>query len=273
MNKAKIHWKNVFGESWRDPGNIRWWAMFELYSYLDDQFDDLIRWVTTSADNGDMDAGVRIRRLRLCIETLPRRRILKLETRVICIIFRPLIQTTYILEGDSCTAVVAYDAIAALHDWLQEHTCNLSFPGIDDALEECAAIGELPMNQTLDQFKATLLNMVAPIAQKCLQYFENTIINKLSADLQIFKACRYVNPMAFRMFGNVNVQIFKNDIRQAFEGRVTDRQIDAMVEEIPRYRAAIRTRVFSDIEEVRCLGFGTYYNYCRSTLHTFIFFI
>ena len=149
---------------------------------------------------------------------------------------------------------MAYDAIVALHDWLQDHTGNLDFPGIDDALDECAAIVELSINETLDQFKATLLNMVAPIPRKCLQYFENTIINKLSADLQIFKACRYVNPIAFRVLGNVNVQTFKNDIREAFKGRVTDPQIDAISEEIPRYRAAIRAREFSAIEEVCCLG-------------------
>lgn len=65
---------------------------------------------------------------------------MKLECAAIAIFSQPLLQSTYILDGDSCSGFVTYDAIIDSHAWIRDHMPALSFPGLRGAIDEWVQI-------------------------------------------------------------------------------------------------------------------------------------
>jgi hypothetical protein len=249
-NKASNYWIKIFDNAFHNPGNIRWWAVFELFIELDTRFDDLVTWVMTAKEDGDVD-GVRIDRLHECIINLQRRHILKLELEIIGIVCKPLIKGTYILEGDSCTALIAFDLLESIRHWLSEHTHDMSFPGVQEAIDICSSDDEArPETLDIETHKSNLKAHCYCIVFKCQDYFENTIMVKLEKDVQIYKTCRYLNPVAVRTSNiMVDTQDFKSNVRRSFGRRISDTLIDQMVEEIPFYLQLIRGRQFPVMDE------------------------
>ena len=90
-NKGRVLWRMIFLVEWTDPGKTRWWAIFEVYLFLDKEFDKLVDFVERSADPIGVDDsarmdGARIARLRATIADLEKRAYLQLELRVVSIV-------------------------------------------------------------------------------------------------------------------------------------------------------------------------------------------
>ena len=153
-NKASIYWMKIFDKAFQNPGNIRWWAVFELFIELGTRFDDLVTWVMTAKGDGDID-GVRIQRLHDCVINLQRRYILKLEMDIVAIVCKPLIKGTYILEGDGCTALIAFDLLESIRYWLTDHTPEMTFPGVEEAIDICSSNDDgRPDNKDIEEYNA-----------------------------------------------------------------------------------------------------------------------
>ena len=106
---------------------LRWWALFELFCFLFREFKRLIDFVESSADPIGTDEtatinGARITRLRATIANLEKRAFLHLELGVVKIVCTPLIETTYTLEGDSCVALITYDKLQEMYNYLDTYT-------------------------------------------------------------------------------------------------------------------------------------------------------
>ena len=74
------------------------------------------------------------------VQTPQREAMLLLELAIITIVAKPLVTATYILVGDDCTTVIAYDMLQELRMFFTIHAPNLSFPGITQAIDTCVEI-------------------------------------------------------------------------------------------------------------------------------------
>jgi hypothetical protein len=52
----------------------------------------------------------------------------KLQLKGIILVGKPLVETTYILEGDGPTSLVAYRLLKQVKLWFDEHMKDMSFP-------------------------------------------------------------------------------------------------------------------------------------------------
>lgn len=54
VNKAANHWIECFPHKWRNPGNTRWWAKWELVAYIYVHWENLVTFATTGEIEGDV---------------------------------------------------------------------------------------------------------------------------------------------------------------------------------------------------------------------------
>ena len=57
-NKPRHRWKNVFDKDWKNPGNTRWWAKFELIIFLQANWNNFITFVGGVSEDDDVDIVV-----------------------------------------------------------------------------------------------------------------------------------------------------------------------------------------------------------------------
>lgn len=59
---SQIHevWRQTFGSYWRNPGRTRWWATFELFEFLHNNWDTFIIFLNNCHTNDDMEIGARL---------------------------------------------------------------------------------------------------------------------------------------------------------------------------------------------------------------------
>ena len=159
--------------------------------------------ITSAGALGDMGDGARITRLVAAIEDLENRALLKLELGVIKIVFKPMIEATYLLEGAKACSLIAHDII--LDNWrrLDEHTDTCTFPGMPAIIDECATsikglalpnYAAITKAQLVDTLKTKIVSMV----EGSRTYYRKTFLGTLAPDLVVWKMCRYVNPIAMR---------------------------------------------------------------------------
>ena len=136
------HWQTIIGEEFRQPGNTRWWAFFELYMTIAKQWNDVYVCITTAVIDGDVgEDGARIRRLEAMMTDCEIRAQLRLEIAFVVIVAKPLVQATYNLEGDGPCSLIAYDQLMNCKLWFDTNFEELSFPFLADEIE--TAVQEL----------------------------------------------------------------------------------------------------------------------------------
>ena len=201
-NKAASHWFQIFKECWKPPGNTRWWADLELMTLLYQRFQDLSRFCETAELEGDMERSVRMQRIVSTMEDPERRSLLKFELGILSIVCDKLVKATYNLEGDNCCSLVAYDTVVECQEWLNTHTQHLTFPGVSEILSDYVDIIMDGEEEYRGKDRDTLLDDASDHARQILSggvaYFNSTIMGKLSSDIEIFKMCRFANPIAMR---------------------------------------------------------------------------
>ncbi|KAJ1442023.1 hypothetical protein B484DRAFT_464399 [Ochromonadaceae sp. CCMP2298] len=62
------------------------------------------------------------------------RALIELQLALIVIVAKPLVEATYLLEGDGATSLIAYDQIMRIDRWFRTHMPNMTFPGLDLAI-------------------------------------------------------------------------------------------------------------------------------------------
>ena len=101
--------------------------------------------------------GACIGRLEEIMLSSEQRALLKLELAVVVITARPLVQATYTMEHDGPTTLIAYDLIQTVNSWFSLHMPALTFPGLSQAMNECAVALHVP-----------LANIEASISSQCM---------------------------------------------------------------------------------------------------------
>jgi len=190
---------------------------------------------------GDMEGGVRIARLRATMRDPIQRALLFLELGVVSIVCAPLIKATYNLEGDGCNSLVTYDIIQFLKAWFDTHTEGLTFPGLqpmfDTAIDALMLTTFLGRSPDRSLYVNNLRTKVYLMVQGAREYFNNTIIGTLAAEVALYKTCKLVNPIAMQHFASLPE--FTAAVRSL--NRFNDAAINAMSVEYSTYRALIIT--------------------------------
>ena len=86
---------------------------------------------------------------------------------------KPLVEATYILEGDGPCAIIAYSLLRELELWFQVHSQEVTYPGMAQAIDECLAViggGNLTLPQKAEK-KAQIVGKVRDIITPAIQYF------------------------------------------------------------------------------------------------------
>ena len=242
-NKAASHWETIFDKCWKPPGNTRWWADLELYIFLQKNFDLLVTFCMTAEKDGDMN-GARVTRLADTVDDIYKRAILKFELGIVTIVGSKMVKATYNLEGNSCCALITYDTVQDCSGWLQEHYEHMTFPGVDSEIQRCVDTLLGDEEQYLDMDRTALLSYVFKKGQDIIlggvKYFQRTIIEILAADLEVYKTCRYSNPISMR--NNFESTCVMIDFREAVKSlnRFSTAAIEEMVGEWPKYKRFVR---------------------------------
>jgi hypothetical protein len=194
-----------------------------------------------NAEDGGLDQdGAILPRLKAFVGNVAYAAIAKLEGQCIVIVGKKLVETTYQLEGDSILSVVAFDMIMALKADFDTHMDDLSWPGMDDAIEECARACHIaepdkyPADDdgSLGNLRLSLKARIRCIVMPSRTYFETTIIGTLAPMIELLKICRLVNPYRF----------------------------SALKPTLSEFRAAVNSLDFfePDVVNAICVGFSDY---------------
>lgn len=213
-NKAMAHWSTTMRDTFRIPNNTRWWAVCELQFMLYERFDSVCEFILTLPGDGLMDEdSSRLKKLSDII-TCPKNLVeLRFELRVNLIVNKFIVQATYQLEGSSPSiSTVAYNVVAQVENFLNDHTKDLTFPGLHEAFGETADTfleaqrdwinrGVYPANDphmqaytrpySISCWKAKAKAMITPVTE----YFKSHFCRDLTPQMNRLKTLRYVNPM------------------------------------------------------------------------------
>ena len=208
-----------------------------------ENFEDVATFCATADGDGDMEKGARIQRLRETMANDVSRAFLKFELGVVGIVGKNMIEATYNLEGDKCCALLAYDTIIKCSDWLNDNYDDLSFPGMSDVIDDCVMtlLGDnvLYEGMSVDTLTEHIIEKAKLSVHGGVKYFNDTIMGKLRDDLEIYKTCRYANPIWMR--DNFQVPNFANDFRTAVVklNRFHNPEIESMVQELINYKREV----------------------------------
>jgi hypothetical protein len=225
----------------------------------------------TAENDGDVN-GARVSRLAETIENVEKRSILKFELGVVTIVGQKIIKATYNIEGDSCCALITYDTIQDCSDWLTDHYVNMTFPGVNGEIQSCV--------DTLLDGKETFREMDRPklvdfifrkgqeIIMGGVRHFQRTIIESLSSDLEVYKSCRYANPISMRnKFNTASLALEFGEAVKRFN-RFKSEEIEEMEGEWPKYKRLVRDFEIDEnegtakVQMEKCVQFSTH-QHCR----------
>lgn len=225
----------VIGETFKHPGPTRWWATYELYVRLLRDFKKVLSFLRNATLEGGLtDDGARIRRLIQMINDRESCARLHLELIVVVAVAKPLVEATYLLEGNGPLALIAYDQVMRVKAYFELHKDGATWPGVPAALAdytaEMAAIQGDDANENDIRHSSVLLvqQIVAPVEA----YFLSRIFEHLGGDVAIYKVLRNANPIAVRR-SPPTVNEFTADVESLDHFLPVD--IDKMIRELPRY--------------------------------------
>ena len=278
-NKAATHWRTIFKSCWQPPGNTRWWARLDLYQKMIDGFENLVSFCMTAKEDGDMERSARMKRLAEVMESNKERGMLRFQLAVVTIAGSRLYAATYDLEGDHCCSLVAYDTIKDCEDWLTDHYDHLTYPGLRQEMNDCVStllngcetFEELTGEALFDDLKVKAKS----ILKGAVDYFQRTIVVKLASDLELYKTCRYANPVAMRQtIGRPDTLLqFKRAAEELNFFTLSD--VDKMGGEWYLYKRLVNefevvpSEIKFDIQMERCTKFWSLYHEILPNLANF----
>ena len=227
-NKSTTRWFYTFNESWKEPGNTRWWATYELIIYLYGNWDKFLLFVQAVRETDDVATlydtnvkpvevtGKRVAKLRALLDTPAKRAYMKLELGVVSIAAKPLIEGTYILEGDGPTSLVTYDVLFHCFCHLKRYA-EIDLDKWSEVPSDLKAIIDESVSTILggitftdkpskDELRREHMARTRVILAEAFRYFKSTIYDfdnqanasKLKDDIATYEICRLFDPIGLR---------------------------------------------------------------------------
>ena len=185
-------------------------------------------------EGGLTDDGARIRRLIQVIDDREMLARLHLELSVVVAVAKPLVEATYLLEGNGPLGLIAYDQVMRIKSFFELHKKEATWPGVRAALadyttEMAAIVGDDANENDIHRTAVGLIqHIVAPVEE----YFLSRIFDHLGGDVAIYKVLRNANPNAVRR-SPPTAKEFADDVESLDHFLPED--IDMMITELPQY--------------------------------------
>lgn len=170
-----------------------------MYVRLLKNFDKVKEFVLTAVkDGGLLSDGSRINRMTKAVNDKRSCATLYLELSTVVAVAKPLVEATYLLEGNGPLALIAYDQVCRIKKFFELHKDNASWPGVAVALAEYTSVIAVIEGEAADEnaIRAASVEMVKKMVEPVEEYFLSRIFGHLGPDVQLYKALRNANPLA-----------------------------------------------------------------------------
>ena len=137
---------------------------------------------------GLRDDGARIRRLVQIVTDKSSRARLHLELAVVVAVAKPLVEATYLLEGNGPLALIAYDQVMCVKLHFDIHKEKATWPGVREAItrytvEMTADLGDdINENEHRSSTVCEVIGIVEPVEE----YFLSRILGHLEDDIDVY---------------------------------------------------------------------------------------
>ena len=230
------HCFNIIKQEFRQPGNTRWWAFYELYVIFCKHWNDVYVCISTAVMDGDVgEVGARINRLVAMMTDCTIRAELRLEIAFVVIVAKPLVQATYNLEGDGPCSLIAYDQLMICKNWFEAHFEELTFPELQEEIELAVEVlSPLKFRNNDVIAREGIRQKVKNAIQPAWDYFRTKIFDDLAKDVAIYKTLRLCNPFSMKRM-NFRPNLVEARIGIESLEHFTRDNINQMFNEFPLY--------------------------------------
>ena len=153
----------------------------------------------------------------------------------VIIVAKPLVECTYLLEGDGPCALIAYDELLKCKIWFDTNFEHLTFPYLLQEIDVAVQVlSPISFDNNNEAATDNLKNHVREAIRPAINYFNNKIFGELAKDILIYKILRYCNPFSIKRF-NYNINLI--ELRQDLESleHFTNLEINSIITEAPTY--------------------------------------
>lgn len=196
--RAKAYWKHLSGSSYVTYSATRWWSRYESYVYVRKNWDHLSTFILTAVQEGDIsETGAYITRMTETVNNTQLFLLCKLQLDVIAIVGKPLVEATYVLEGDGPTSIIAFRILDGVNNWFEQHLNGLTFPGVQEIintyLDDVYPVQQ-EQRQTKQIIKINTTNSFKQIVTTARDYFTSRIWDGMSDQMDFYKGAEHFDP-------------------------------------------------------------------------------
>jgi len=202
--------------------------------------------IVVPADLDDPDGHRRLRRLKDTLSHESNSAQLRLECAAVATLAYSLIESTYLLEGDGPTSLIAYDLVVAN----RQHLVAFASSDMEAWPARLRAELEVVRNDitcgglTQDEATALLKKVVAKAAKPALAYFHRTIFGpdaanavkaEMHRDMLVYRTARCLSPISARLLQPTWATVNQGLVATGSNLYFTDGERAGMNEEWPTY--------------------------------------
>ena len=177
---TRLAWKERTGISKKSYSPTRWWSWWEVAQQVMLQFAEILPFVQDRLQTAANKAT--LRNVEEMFEDGQMKLSLQLELAAVVDAGKPLVESTYILEGDGTLAWQCYEQLMVIQNSIQ--VANL--PNLV-ALSREVSGGNLAFAQQCYQYGVAAI-------QPGWEYFTQTVMGAMGPQVEIFKAARLFSP-------------------------------------------------------------------------------
>ena len=177
---TRLAWKERTGISKKSYSPTRWWSWWEVAQQIMLQFAEILPFVQDRLQTAANKAT--LRHVEEMFEDGQMKLSLQLELAAVVDAGKPLVESTYILEGDGTLAWQCYEQLMVIQNSIQ--VANL--PNLV-ALSREVSGGNLAFAQQCYQYGVAAI-------QPGWEYFTQTVMGAMGPQVEIFKAARLFSP-------------------------------------------------------------------------------
>ena len=177
---TRLAWKERTGISKKSYSPTRWWSWWEVAQQVMLQFAEILPFVQDRLQTAANKAT--LRHVEEMFEDGQMKLSLQLELAAVVDAGKPLVESTYILEGDGTLAWHCYEQLMVIQNSIQvANLHNLV------ALSREVSGGNLAFSQQCYQYGVAAI-------QPGWEYFTQTVMGAMGPQVEIFKAARLFSP-------------------------------------------------------------------------------
>lgn len=164
---TRLAWKEQTGLAMKSYSPTRWWSRREVAQQVMQQFADIFPFVQLRLQRADRAAT--LRQIEALLSNAQSKFLLQIELAAVVDAGKPMVESTYILEGDGTLAWKCYEQLLVIQNSIRTaHLPNLTAvsrdisAGIPHVAQQCYQSGLAAIQPGWDYFNQTVLGIMLP---------------------------------------------------------------------------------------------------------------